>query len=1559
MGLNKITGALNDLSRSAKGNAWGNFINGLQLHKLNQISDKLGQMASGPVTGITTSLEAQAIATDKAVRKSMMGMKMSAKALRKWSGRAHSLAVGLNMDGGTIGEAASQMVAWHGEKFEKELGLTLANVAKIQDTLGIQAKDLSAAAHALRKQFNLTGKESIQVLDRVFAYGRERGVGDDMVKAATAGMAAFTLKLQNLGVTSKEAVLATTDSVALLATAIADSTGQDGATAWANAMQVFDKLAQGQDAWRQAFAGLGGDAGAFETELIQMFGTVDAATLWRTSKENPADFVRRLSEEMGNLVEGDPRRKRFEKFGEALGFNIAGAGKALEALRKEGVGLPAWMNKASGALKKAADAAHRTGRTIDESLDLIRQGFEVKLRGMLRQDGVIRDFMRRQRKAYRTLGDTLRNLSKRGGPVGAFTDSLIRLKVLGLQGLFMGSNSPFAAVSDAMLDIAAQSIPTMTALGALGLRFSHLAAPIKLVTGPLGLLNGLLLGLPKAALGLMKVPLMLGAAIVGLGWLYDAGEKGDLLKKVSQFFSRDLPRTLLNAWGDVAPNVGKGLRERLMNAWLEGRFWEEIGVMIAGGLRVAWNFAVENFSKGVDALASFADALLDIISDAMDALAKVDMKGLANKFADAIDELFEPPQGGLIEKLSVTFDKVVRTSIDVLFDLNEVFWDRLESWWDKLPGSTYDKLKVVGERMGKVLVVAMLLSGGVRALVFKSIAKLTGAAALAAGAAARAVPGVIGAGRNAVNTAANAAPGAVGGLMEWNRNMGERLGVGRTGGAPVMSTMRDHYRNARASRTEMFWGPHGPDTRTHRGQGRVRAGLGAARAGAGAFLAGRGRAVMRGGAMGAGMALIPIAAKMAAGEEITVKDSGRAVGTALGTAIGALGGPIGMMLGGAVGSAVGEWLAEPVDNWLGGLATGDSNYSGKQGPNLALIQMRKEEEEERQRGVARYNKIVGSLDKTIANFGMSTQETLKTHRDNERAIRDTIRAHTRLNERLDRQVIRHGDLARVQSELHKATRGVRRGMDLTADQQTALQPALEGLRASGKLTDQQWRDFTARGYLKLTGTALWRFRRATRAARNAVEAYKNMQERMQAESAKSEARVAGLRAKLQEMTDAYSDAVTDFREKQKELQTIGKVVKGALSPEGAAQGGQGGTEFERKVGGWHGAGHHVSHYRAKVDEELRLAWGRGGESGRRAKELVDLLKTHVGPALLSEMTGPNRAAVLKGLDGPAIERLGKVLDSLALQDKVLTTAAGDAMTALQKMFTAEGAVMPDRIAALFDDASKPIGQSATDFYEQITGQLETEVKAGSEELATLRSQRDAARTAMQTANKAVQDEMLSGAKTREKIVTQYERDKIVRDQMQRLIGAGAKSRNATMIKLEEALRGGVSGSELATVTALFSNEWMRLTKQHGAPAPAPPTKPADWDSVKADGSPVWTQARRDKYNADNGTQFHRGGIIMGKQYLTDAASGKMWATMAERGPEAIVPIRPAAAAPSGMASASANAQDVREYFLMLASVLKEQGNATRHEIRRGKSVTVNVKGTRGRDQLTAIALGGV
>jgi len=348
------------------------------------------------------------------------------------------------------------------------------DLIKVTSVFDMEGEQLAIIAGGLTKGFGFTEEAVGSLADKIVAVGREFNIGREALQAWPAifesinnEMAAFGKQL------SPEEVENLTLSIVQLGGGLQESLGVGAQQSLEIARTLFTTLIGERKNIHQMFVGMGGEFGEVAKNLMETGGDVNKVFEMIT-KGDPLKFMDMLRE-MGREAKarGGETGIAFERMAHvmdsALGADVAWAVKGnWDKVSETMANMPGVIAGAKGTLKEVADAHWKSTITAGEAWDRMMQTMKAQLFRLSNKE--IRAWQKNMKRGFKTTFGVISDFAKDKGPLGELTRRLLAVQRVGLSALIPGLSS----LAPLLGGIATSALPVLTALGAMGMRFSDL-----------------------------------------------------------------------------------------------------------------------------------------------------------------------------------------------------------------------------------------------------------------------------------------------------------------------------------------------------------------------------------------------------------------------------------------------------------------------------------------------------------------------------------------------------------------------------------------------------------------------------------------------------------------------------------------------------------------------------------------------------------------------------------------------------------------------------------------------------------------------------------------------------------------------------------------------------------------------------------------------------------------------------------------------------------------------------------------------------------------------------
>lgn len=628
---------------------------------LDQAKNKFDAL-TGAQKNLTTSAEAEAQQRAVEARRTAANMGYTGKALDQVIGQASSMAKALDI-GAEEATKAIYNFAWAEDQF-KALGIkTATDLAKFTGSFQVDQEKFTETLAIMGKELKITGQELPALAGSFIAYGKESGNVGAALMDIEESIKLVRSQASLLGRELDPKTMASYVKQQATITGILYSATQDLSGAKALSQAFTQQSVESQKTLRDMFAGTADDLTDFQKELSVL--GIDVGKSMQMMEQGPEGVMMSLAQMAQQAKGSEVSWARFTQFvggrlGKALGEEQTD--QFINALRNmDAASIEASVSaaKASADLGKMTKEAWRSGKTLATVFDEAEEALVTRFRAIGRSAAV--DFVKDSQQAFKEFGDSMAAIAKEGGPMGQVVTKLSEIHQIGALALVPREMRGFAAVLGSVTDNLA---PAVTALGAMGFRFSMLLSPALILGSLIGLL-----GFEFGALFLKT---------------RDAGAAFELLsEKLTDLGTR--------AW-DFAKRIGNAVLDGLvgitakLESFASGMDWSKFFTDMFASFGSG---AKGSFSQIESGLADLWGVLQSVLSGQSPA-AKTRLGKIAGSLLSAVSAIFAGLGSALMKvDWSGMMGRVFTALGSALGQLNQVF---AKVPWDKLFGALFGVL---------------------------------------------------------------------------------------------------------------------------------------------------------------------------------------------------------------------------------------------------------------------------------------------------------------------------------------------------------------------------------------------------------------------------------------------------------------------------------------------------------------------------------------------------------------------------------------------------------------------------------------------------------------------------------------------------------------------------------------------------------------------------------------------------------------------------------------------------------------------------------------------------
>lgn len=488
---------------------WNNVLNALQLRRLNELSEGIGNLVerAGAIPSTDTGIESFGASFSNTFRSATAGLGDFRHHVDRVRGQISGLAYSLDVSADSL--LATNVAVARSNRSLQDFGISQRALAGLVHAGIVDGNQFGQTLVGWADGYGLGAERAGALANQMIALGESAGDVAGVMGQIPSVMTAIGSMASEFPDVAADMDHFSTSIVRLGVAMQRRGLGPLNDTV-AQSVTVFQQLASSRRNLNQLFTGLGSEFDNLAQELGIASGDIEGAM--EIVRTDPLRFAASMQTLYSTMEEGSPRQRRLidqlGQMGDGFRFLVTRGGEAAAALQEAARAAP----NAEGALERVGIAAARTSRTFSESMSRLQEQFQSRLNRMTTQrDSAI---LRRQRDAYQRLGGTIRELAGRRGPIGFLTQAWLdhrRHGVLGVVGTIERRLMPaltnlhpalgrfgqriqaqlplLGEFSSGLLEFASNAAPMATAVGAMGLRFGHLGRALRFV-GPLAALAG-------------------------------------------------------------------------------------------------------------------------------------------------------------------------------------------------------------------------------------------------------------------------------------------------------------------------------------------------------------------------------------------------------------------------------------------------------------------------------------------------------------------------------------------------------------------------------------------------------------------------------------------------------------------------------------------------------------------------------------------------------------------------------------------------------------------------------------------------------------------------------------------------------------------------------------------------------------------------------------------------------------------------------------------------------------------------------------------------------------
>ena len=482
------------------GRRTGILLDTIRNFQLGGISNQLTEL-TGSTGNLTTGLEATFMALNKEAKPFAAQLGLSGKEAAKLTGEIAGMAHGLNIGASTVGEITVALKTF-GKGAKEALdaaGISTKDLVKAQETGMISGKEYIGTLSDMVNSWDISAETVGRLANEVTAMGVASGIGNESSKLLTKTVNIMDEVFAKTGRTVSDLEMTEMVRGTQAAAAAFVALGDAPEVAAEKAAKVFRMMQEESASQRTMLAGLGGDFGDVFMGLAKEsgLGFKQVQDLYKLSPDEMIVSLSKVSETLkGKVAKGvagaDDQMVRFTNTIEKAGLAFAVGGPettaAIEKVREAARG-------ATNDFHKMAKAGHSTGRSLQESFDLAKEGAIASFRAITRKD-VVKD-INRQKESFRDMAKELRAAADDGTAWGKAIRAASRFSQQGLRGVMSEFglvtpqmdrfNAMMTVAGGTMMEMVTKAQPLMVALTPMMPLITGIGAALFSLPGMIGL----------------------------------------------------------------------------------------------------------------------------------------------------------------------------------------------------------------------------------------------------------------------------------------------------------------------------------------------------------------------------------------------------------------------------------------------------------------------------------------------------------------------------------------------------------------------------------------------------------------------------------------------------------------------------------------------------------------------------------------------------------------------------------------------------------------------------------------------------------------------------------------------------------------------------------------------------------------------------------------------------------------------------------------------------------------------------------------------------------------
>jgi len=447
--LDKLNSTLEQQSKIAgksKGPGfWAKMKQGVRDFNIASIASDVHAL-TGDTGNLTTSLEAMGVANAKAAKPFVASLNLTNKEMRRMTSRISGMAIGMNVGAEAVAEVFKSMEQATGPAKEAldALGYSQKDWVKISETTGIKVAEMTDAFGGMGALWKAAPKDEAIFLNRLVEIGKKAGLGVQPVKNLKQSLEEIGNPFEKLPPEMQRTgaeMMGLVESSARLGGVFREmgSSEEEATTLGVQTAKMFGEQAVAIERAQKYGLNALDESPLFKWLTSLGVGYAEATNIVETGSRDAVKGTQMIQDQFKRFgMGGAQQQAMLSELSSALGESAAGLGY-LAQNTDTGAKALARMNALTitgkDSLKKYADSAFSSGRTLQESFDLAKEGFDLQIRSISRKDviGLVSSKM----GAFREVGKEMKDLAKEGGPLSMLIRGMSTFKQMGIQGVFL------------------------------------------------------------------------------------------------------------------------------------------------------------------------------------------------------------------------------------------------------------------------------------------------------------------------------------------------------------------------------------------------------------------------------------------------------------------------------------------------------------------------------------------------------------------------------------------------------------------------------------------------------------------------------------------------------------------------------------------------------------------------------------------------------------------------------------------------------------------------------------------------------------------------------------------------------------------------------------------------------------------------------------------------------------------------------------------------------------------------------------------------------------------